>query len=142
MSMLRVHSKDLHEHVVTEAGECLGSGLYTDVVIRCKDGETVHAHRLVLAAVSPYLRSLFDVEEESVTLDLPEYTKQEIDALVAIVYNGSIDASVEEIKNMLVLAHSLFIPVPVSDQLNSVLGLNLTPHTTFKPEQNVPQLGK
>ena len=33
--MLRVHSQDLHEHVASEAGECLDSGLYTDLAIRC-----------------------------------------------------------------------------------------------------------
>ena len=93
MSLLRVHSKDLHEHVVEEAGECLESGLYTDVVIRCKAGETVHAHRLVLAAVSPYLRTLLDVDEDVTCLDLPEHEKAEIEALVSIVYCGSIDAS-------------------------------------------------
>jgi len=38
---------------------------------------------------------------------------------------------VEEIRDMLTLAHSLYIPVPVSDQLNSMLGLNLTPHPTL-----------
>ena len=32
--MLRVHSQDLHEHVASEAGECLDSGLYTDLAIR------------------------------------------------------------------------------------------------------------
>ena len=33
-TMLRVHSQDLHEHVASEAGECLDSGLYTDLAIR------------------------------------------------------------------------------------------------------------
>ena len=131
MSMLRVHSKDLHEHVVSEAGECLESGLYTDLIIRCKDRKTVHAHKLVLAAVSPYIRSLMDLGDEVVFLELPEYTKDEIESLISIIYNGSIDASVEEIRDMLTLAHSLYIPVPVSDQLNSMLGLNLTPHPTL-----------
>ena len=33
-TMLRVHSQDLHEHVASEAGECLDTGLYTDLAIR------------------------------------------------------------------------------------------------------------
>ena len=126
--MLRVHSKDLHEHVVSEAGECLDQGLYTDVLLRCRDGQTVHAHRIVLAAVSPYLRVLLDGTGEEVSLELPEHDKSEVEALISIIYSGSIDASVEEIRKMLVLAHSLFISVPVSEQLNSILGLSLTPH--------------
>ena len=126
--MLRVHSKDLHEHVVAEAGECLESGLYTDVTIRCRGGETVHAHKLVLAAVSPYLRSLLEATDDVVFLDVPECGKEEIESLISIVYSGSIDATVEEIKKLLRLAHSLYISVPVSEQLNSILGLDLAPH--------------
>ena len=30
--LLRVHSADLHDHVAQEVGECLESGLYTDLV--------------------------------------------------------------------------------------------------------------
>ena len=52
----------------------------------------------------------------------------EVEALISIIYTGSIDASVEEIRRMLLLAHSLYISVPVSEQLNNILGLNLNPH--------------
>ena len=34
--MLRVHSADLHEHVAAEIGECLSSGIFTDLQINCK----------------------------------------------------------------------------------------------------------
>ena len=56
MDLLRVHSQDLHDHIAQEVGECLESGLYTDLAIRCAQGQTLHAHRLVMAAVSPYLQ--------------------------------------------------------------------------------------
>jgi hypothetical protein len=54
--LLRVHSEDLHDHVAEEVGDCLESGLYTDLMVRCKDGDTLHAHKLVLSAASPFLR--------------------------------------------------------------------------------------
>lgn len=65
-ALLRVHSKDLHEHVAQEVGECLESGLYTDLMIRCKDGQTLHGHRLVLSAVSPFLKWVSGVRERIV----------------------------------------------------------------------------
>ena len=119
-TMLRVHSQDLHEHVASEAGECLDSGLYTDLAIRCiargliglhtcihnmstplqpshlirhskkcltyntiqprcHGGDLLRAHRIVLAAVSPYLRQLLATGGDSldtlVTLDLPDAAK-------------------------------------------------------------------
>lgn len=54
--MLRVHSSDLHQHIVEQIAECFESGLYTDLVVRCKDGKMIHAHKLVLSAVSPFLK--------------------------------------------------------------------------------------
>jgi hypothetical protein len=148
MSMLRVHSKDLHEHVASEAGECLESGLYTDLAIRCRGGQTLYAHRLVLAAVSPYLRHLlleaaaggaagglsrldepaaFAAGGATIALDMPDTGKEEVAALLEIIYTGSVEASLEEMRSMLSLAHALFITVPVSDQLTSLLGLEPPP---------------
>ena len=143
MSMLRVHSKDLHEHVASEAGECLESGLYTDLAIRCRGGETLHAHRLVLAAVSPYLRHLLleaagggvrldepqitSVNGATIALDLPDTGKEEVAALLEIIYTGSVEASLEEMRSMRSLAHALYITVPVSEQLTRLLGLEPPP---------------
>lgn len=129
--MLRVHSKDLHEHVVAEVAECLTSGVFTDIIIKCKDGEVVHAHSLVLCAVSPYLRQLirsvsYYPSIEEVSIDLSDHTKSLIELVLNIVYTGSIDASVEQIKKVIILAHSLGIPVPVSEQLSSVLGMDMS----------------
>ena len=64
MDLLRVHSQDLHDHIAQEVGECLESGLYTDLAIRCAQGQTLHAHRLVLAAVSPYLQMVTHIFEK------------------------------------------------------------------------------
>lgn len=154
MTMLRVHSKDLHEHVASEAGECLESGLYTDLAIRCRGGQTLHAHRLVLAAVSPYLRHLlletarlpgeppFFSNTTTASagggglayLDLPDTGKEEAAALLEIIYTGSVEASLEEMRNMLRLAHALYITVPVSEQLTALLGLEPPPPLGLKQE--------
>ena len=53
---MHVQSKDLYLHIVQEVGECLENGLYTDLIIRCASGQTLHAHKLVLSAVSPYIK--------------------------------------------------------------------------------------
>ena len=124
--MLRVHSRDLHEHIAQEAGECLQTGLYTDLAIRCEDGSILQAHRLVMSAVSPYLKQVLDTtEEETTILDLPDSQKHVVESLLEIIYSGSIEADLELIRSMLTLAHSLYISVPVSEQLMTMLGLQL-----------------
>ena len=136
--MLRVHSRDLHEHIAQEAGECLQSGLYTDLAIRCGDGSVLQAHRLVMSAVSPYLKQVLDTTEETETtiLDLPDSQKLVVESLLEIIYSGSIEADLELIRSMLTLAHSLYISVPVSDQLMTMLGL----HLPALPPVNKPKL--
>ena len=50
-----------------------------------------------------------------------------LQSLLDIIYNGSIEASLDMIRRLLVLAHSLYISVPVSEQLITMLGLELPP---------------
>ena len=52
-------------------------------------------------------------------------------SLLEIVYTGSIEATMAEMRRMLILAHSLYISVPVSDQLMKMLGLTLPPLPTL-----------
>ena len=60
MELLRVHSDDLPHHIVEQIAECFESGLYTDLVLRCEGGRMVHAHKLVMSAVSPFLKAVSD----------------------------------------------------------------------------------
>ena len=138
--MLRVHSRDLHEHIAQEAGESLVSGQHTDLGIRCKDGVMVQCHRLVMSAVSPYLKQMLDMtgEEDHTILDMPDSDHEVVQSLLDIVYNGSIEASLEEIRRLLTLAHSLYISVPVSDQLMAMLGLQLPPQPKLGPPISAP----
>lgn len=60
LPLLRVHSKDLHDHMLQDVADCLQSRAFSDMVIRCNDGddreEDIWVHKVVLGAVSPYLR--------------------------------------------------------------------------------------
>ena len=78
-------------------------------------------------------------EEDHTVLDLPDTDHEVVAALLDIVYNGSIEASLEMIRKLLTLAHSLYISVPVSDQLMSMLGLQLPPQQKLPPGRSKPQ---
>merc|ERR1719336_407708 len=94
-----------------------------------------------MSAVSPYLKQMLDMtgEEDHTVLDLPDTDHEVVAALLDIVYNGSIEASLEMIRKLLTLAHSLYISVPVSDQLMSMLGLQLPPQQKLRPGPSKPQ---
>lgn len=133
--LLRVHSEDLQDHVAQEVGECLESGLYTDLMIRCQGGHTLHAHKLVLSAASPYIRALLENNdwEDVQTMELPDTEQEELTLLLEIVYNGSVEATIEDLKNLILLAHQLYITIPLSDELINTLELELPPRKPFVP---------
>ena len=56
--LLRVHSEDLVHHVAEAVGSSFETSLFADVTLRCGDGKTVRAHKVVLAAVSPFLKEV------------------------------------------------------------------------------------
>ena len=70
----------------------LGQKTMCDVSLVCRDGR-VPCHQVVLAALSPLLRSLLrsldtgDIEDR-VTIVLPDLTVQEVDTFLANIYEG------------------------------------------------------
>jgi len=136
MDLLRVHSQDLHEHIAQEVGECLESGAYTDLAVRCAQGQTLHAHKVVMAAVSPYLQMLLQQNEfeEIQTIEMPEITSEEMQMLLEVVYNGVVEATIEDLRKLILLAHRLYINIPLSNELMQGLELKLPPRPPFKKQ--------
>ena len=73
------------------------------------------------------------VDQDETLLDMPDADHDVVKSLLDIIYNGSIETSLDMIRRLLVLAHSLYISVPVSDQLVTMLGLELPPQTPLPP---------
>ena len=83
-----------------------------------------------------------------------DFFQADVKSLLEIVYTGSIEATMEEMRRMLILAHSLYISVPVmknmillllnlttvskvSDQLMKMLGLTLPPLPSLKQTKSL-----
>lgn len=64
--------------------------------------------------------------------------QDDVKTLLEIVYTGSIEATMDEMRRMLTLAHTLYISVPVSDQLMKMLGLSLPSLPVLKPKSVTP----
>ena len=73
----------------------LGQKTECDVRLRCSDG-WVPCHQMVLASISPLLRSVLsaDTGEDIVTIMMPDLTVLEVDTFLGHIYEGSFaDAS-------------------------------------------------
>eukprot|EP00092_Neocalanus_flemingeri_P071742 GFUD01088202.1.p1 GENE.GFUD01088202.1~~GFUD01088202.1.p1 ORF type:complete len:454 (+),score=102.91 GFUD01088202.1:68-1429(+) len=79
-----------HSYIVSIAKLCKENGLFTDVTIMCDDGKLA-AHRIVLAAVSPFLCAV--LEDETIgggqtTIIVPEVRREIVQQLLDFLYTG------------------------------------------------------
>lgn len=73
-----------------------------------------------------------DVEEFQ-TLEIPDATVDEMNLLLEVIYNGSVDATIEDLRALILLAHRLYISIPMSDELMEGLDLTLPSIPPFRP---------
>ena len=91
-----------HNYIVSIAKLCKENNLFTDVVILCDDGKLV-AHRIVLAAVSPFLRHVLDNEAGQssaagqVTIVMPDVRRGVVLQLLDFLYTGIMKVSIQYI---------------------------------------------
>jgi len=79
-----------HSYLVSIAKLCKENGLFTDVTILCDDGKLV-AHRIVLAAVSPFLCHVLDAatgDTPATTIIMPDVRKEIVQQLLEFLYTG------------------------------------------------------
>jgi hypothetical protein len=84
-------SFQLRNSVLAEAFRSrLKDGLFADLLIRTGDGQQVHVHRLVLAAVSLTAKEcLLDVccDDQPIII-LPDFTAEDVHSVLPFLYGG------------------------------------------------------
>ena len=78
--------------------------------------------------------------EELQTLELPDASLENLQLLLDVVYNGEVEATIEDLRDMILLAHRLYISIPLSDDLMAGLELTLPELPPFSPPVNVSNL--
>ena len=82
-----------HSYIVSIAKLCQTNGLFTDVTILCDDGKLL-AHKIVLAAVSPFLCHVLDTVDTSTgnngqtTIVMPDVRREIVQQLLDFLYTG------------------------------------------------------
>ncbi|XP_006566223.2 zinc finger E-box-binding homeobox 1 isoform X4 [Apis mellifera] len=94
------------------------SGSLTDTTLACQDG-MLRAHRLVLAACSPYFERVFKEHYgEQPILILKGVAVEEMECLLDFMYRGSIDVAEEHLPSLIKTATDLEIRGLSGDQRN------------------------
>ena len=63
MALLSTDCVDHHAYVLQEMTDLLNAESLTDVTFHCSGGSRLHAHRKILASVSPLIRKLATVQQ-------------------------------------------------------------------------------
>ncbi|CAL4123175.1 unnamed protein product [Meganyctiphanes norvegica] len=86
--------------------EAWQSGLFTDLAITTND-QVIHAHKLVLAAASPYFRAMLTgrlLEGQTETLSLEDVPASTLKVVLQYVYSGRARLTCENVEDVLTLA--------------------------------------
>ena len=78
--------------------------------------------------------------EELQTLEVPDASVEEVQLLLEVIYNGSVEATIEDLRNLILLAHRLYITIPMSEELMQGLDVTLPQIPPFKPPLKVSNI--
>ncbi|CAG0879347.1 unnamed protein product [Cyprideis torosa] len=112
----------------------------TDVTLSA-EGQTLHAHRLVLAACSPYFKEIFDkCSDRSPILIIKGAKFEELKALVSFMYCGEINVEQEDLVSLLSTAESLSIKGLADNSVKHAAPVPPTPPATTSSTPSQPPM--
>ena len=70
--------------------------------------------------------------EEVQVIEMSHVNSDEMQMLLEVIYNGVVEATIEDLRQLILLAHRLYITIPLSSELMQGLDLKLPPRPTFR----------
>ena len=120
---------DFQDNVKSAFGNLRESLDFVDVTLACEDGHQVEAHKVILAAASPFFQSVFKTNKHSHPLIFMRGVKSEVLlALLDFLYFGEANIFQEHLDSFLAIAEEL--------QLKGLMGTNNDETMANNPVQN------
>ena len=99
---------DFQKNISTEFVALREDNDFTDVTLACEDGHQLGAHKVILAASSPFFQNLLRRNKHAHPLIYMRGVKSEdLVAIVDFLYHGETNISQENLDNFLVIAEEL-----------------------------------
>ena len=99
---------DFKENTISAFGNLREDGEFADVTLACKDGEQVEAHKVILAASSPFFQKLLRQNKHPHPLIFMRGIKSdELLAIVDFLYSGEANVYQENLDSFLAIAEEL-----------------------------------
>ena len=99
---------DYQENINTALGSLRKDSEFSDVTLACEDGHQVEAHKVILAASSPFFQNLLRTNKHPHPLIYMRGVKSEdLVAIVDFLYHGEANIYQESIPSFLAIAEEL-----------------------------------
>ena len=118
-----------HEELIERINALRTKQRFCDVTVMVK-GEEFQAHKLVLAAASPFFLSLLESQmkertEDLIKIELQEATAPVMEEVLAYVYTGNVSSTTDNVHGLIATADYLLLP-GLKTMAESFLKLHLT----------------
>ena len=114
---LSIEWSDFSKHVMSAFGSFRKDGDFADVTLACEDGNQMEAHKVILAASSPFFQNLLKRNTHNHPLIYMRGVKSEdLSALITFLYSGEVFVKQENVEAFLLFADEL--------QVQGLAGLN------------------
>jgi len=99
---------DFQQNITTVFGALKDDTEFADVTLACEDGQQVEAHKVILAASSPFFQNLLRKNKHPHPLIFMRGVKEvDLRSVIDYVYYGEANVMTENLENFMQVAHEL-----------------------------------
>ena len=132
---------DFQDIVKSAFGHLRASTDFVDVTLACEDGQQIEAHKMILAASSPFFQRILKSNKHSHPLIYMKGMKcDDLTAVVDFVYYGEVSVYQENLNSFLAISEELLLKgLEVSkDQKEACEAEQVKPMKKYKIDSEVP----
>ena len=130
---------DFQENVKSAFGHLRGTNDFIDVTLACEDGKQIQAHKVILAASSPFFqRILKGIKHSQPLIYMKGVKSDDLTAIVDFLYYGEANVYQENLDSFLAIAEELQLRglEGSKDQQRSYEEEQLKPKEKYKTDSN------
>ena len=132
---------DFQDNVKNAFGHLRGTNDFVDVTLACEDGQQIEAHKVILAASSPFFQRILKRNKHSQPLIYMKGMKSDdLTAIIDFLYYGEANIYQENLDSFLAIAEELQLKglEGSKDQQESNREERLNPNEKFKTDSKLP----
>ena len=138
---------DFEDNVKTAFGSLREDKDFSDVTLASEDGQQFEAHRVILAASSPFFQNLLKRKHTHPIIYMRGTKSEELSAIIDFLYHGEANVPQENLDSFLAIADDLRLKQPMGEHnggketkenVNTTEPAQVKPQSSIKEEETGP----